>query len=127
MGGLPNGQSCGIPDHPGWCRLEVPASFVGLEGKSVSGMAFSIYGKEPTVTWDRSGKAPQVLQGMFPLPLSATSAVWRTVSNSYGYAFETNDLGPDNHGQPKVTFYAHPSQAAGTVPFYRFRRPGIPE
>ena len=117
----------GVPAAGNWYRLEVPAGFVGLEGKSVSGMAFSIYGKEPTVTWDRSGKAPQVFQGMFPLPLSSTSAVWRTVSNSYGYAFETNDLGPEDHGQAKVAFYAHSSQAAGTVPFYRFRQPNIPE
>jgi hypothetical protein len=38
-----------------WCRLEVPAAALGLEGKSVSGMSFSLYGGR--VTWDRAGKA----------------------------------------------------------------------
>src|SRR5258706_2043448 len=83
-------------------------------------MAFSVYGKEPTISWDRSGKASAL--ATTPLLLSATTAVWRTFSNKYGYAFETNDLGPADHIQPKITFYAHPNQAAGTVPFYRFRR-----
>ncbi len=110
----------GVPAAGSWYRLEVPASYVGLEAKSVSGMAFSVYGKEPTISWDRSGKASAL--ATTPLLLSATTAVWRTFSSTYGYAFETNDLGPADHSQPKITFYAHPNQAAGTVPFYRFRR-----
>jgi len=113
----------GLPPAGSWYRLEIPASYVGLEGKAVSGMAFSVYGKEPTIAWDRSGKASQLKAGTVPLPLSATTAVWRTVSNTYGYAFETNDLGPADHTQPKISFYAYPNQAAGTVPMYRFRRP----
>ena len=111
----------GVPTAGSWYRLEVPAGYVGLEGKSVSGMAFSVYGKEPTIAWDRSGKASALTTT--PLLLSATTGVWRTFGNTYGYAFETNDLGPADHAQPKITFYAHPNQAAGTVPFYRFRRP----
>jgi hypothetical protein len=88
-------------------------------------MAFSVYRNKdnPFVTWDRSGKSSQLTAGTVPLTLSATTAVWRTFSNTYGYAFETNDLGPVDHAQPKITFYAHPNQAAGTVPMYRFRRP----
>jgi uncharacterized repeat protein (TIGR01451 family) len=113
----------GLPPAGSWYRLEIPASYVGLEGKSVSGMAFSVYGKEPTIAWDRSGIASQLKAGTVPLPLSATTAVWRTISNTYGYAFETNDLGPADHTQPKISFYAYPNQAAGTVPMYRFRRP----
>jgi uncharacterized repeat protein (TIGR01451 family) len=111
----------GLPPAGSWYRLEVPAGYVGLEGKSVSGMAFSVYGKEPTIAWDRSGKASALTTT--PLLLSATTGVWRTFGNTYGYAYETNDLGPADHAQPKITFYAHPNQAAGTVPFYRFRRP----
>jgi uncharacterized repeat protein (TIGR01451 family) len=113
----------GLPPAGSWYRLEIPASYVGLEGKSVTGMAFSVYGKEPTIAWDRSGKSSQLTPGTMPLALSATTAVWRTFSNTYGYAFETNDLGPADHAQPKITFYAYPNQAAGTVPMYRFRRP----
>jgi uncharacterized repeat protein (TIGR01451 family) len=127
MGGLPkDGRSggCGIPNHPGWCRLEVPASYVGLEGKSVTGMAFSSFrnGKNPFVTWDRSGKSSQL--SSVPLPLSATTGVWRLFSAAYGYSFETNDQGsPEHVPQKKNAFYVHPNQAAGTVPMYRFRKP----
>lgn len=127
MGGLPkDGRSggCGIPDHPGWCRLEVPASYVGLEGKSVSGMAFSSFrnGKNPFVTWDRSGKSSQL--SSVPLPLSATTGVWRLFSAAYGYSFETNDQGsPEHIPQKKDVFFVYPNQAAGTVPMYRFRKP----
>ncbi len=35
-------------------RLEVPASAVGLEGKTVNGMAFSLY--DGRATWDKAGK-----------------------------------------------------------------------
>src|SRR5205807_736856 len=70
----------GVPAAGGWYRLEVPASYVGLEGKAVSGMAFSVYGKEPTITWDRSGKAPT--SPAVPLPLSATTAIWQTHSQA---------------------------------------------
>ncbi len=37
-----------------WVRLEVPASLVGLEGKSVDGMAFTLQGGR--ATWDYTGK-----------------------------------------------------------------------
>ncbi|HBB94851.1 MAG TPA: hypothetical protein DC054_05620 [Blastocatellia bacterium] len=119
MGGVPNAQSgdCGIPDHPGWCRLEVPASYVGLEGKSVTGMAFSIFGKEPTVTWDRSGKADHS-NNVF-LPLSATAAVY-SLRNKTLYAYDMNTRGVPNYPAEGIAFYAHPNQAARTVPFYRF-------
>lgn len=36
-------------------RLEVPASLVGLEGQTVSGMAFTLYNGR--ATWDRAGKS----------------------------------------------------------------------
>lgn len=116
----------GLPAIRGWYRLEVPASYVGLEGKTVNGMAFSVYRdkNDPFVTWDRSGKSPQLSSA--PLPLSATSGVWRLFSNTYGYAFETNDQGPPDHfPQKKDVFFVHPNQAPGTVPFYRFRRPNL--
>lgn len=107
----------GLPDSGGWYRLEVPASYVGLEGKNVSGMAFSLYGKEPTVTWDRSGKARDL--STIPLPLSATAEILKLSNGSNGFAFETADiLGVLNRNW----FFAHANQAAGTVPLYRFRR-----
>lgn len=38
-----------------WVQLVVPASAVGLEGHSVNGMAFSLYGGR--ATWDNAGKS----------------------------------------------------------------------
>src|SRR6266511_3268371 len=60
----------------------------------VSGMAFTLYGKEPTVTWDQSGKAATLTSGTVPAPLSATSSVWRLKSSNGFYAYDTNDQGP---------------------------------
>jgi uncharacterized repeat protein (TIGR01451 family) len=116
MGGLPPARS--------WYRLEVPASYVGLEGKAVSGMAFSVYreSKNPFVTWDRSGKAANISYRL--VPDSPTTGIFRLVNSDYGYAFETNDLAAQQHSVQKANvFFAYTSQAAGTMPMYRFRRP----
>jgi hypothetical protein len=43
-----------LPAAGQWVRLEVPASAVGLEGKSVSAMSFSTY--DGRVTFDKTGK-----------------------------------------------------------------------
>lgn len=46
-----------LPSAGQWVRLEVPASQVGLEGKTLNGMAFTLFGGR--ATWDRAGrKAP---------------------------------------------------------------------
>ena len=47
-----------IPAAGQWVRLEVPASALKLEGVTVSGMAFSLYGGR--VNWDNSGKSTPV-------------------------------------------------------------------
>jgi RHS repeat-associated protein len=44
-----------LPAAGGWVRLEVPASAVGLEGKTLNGMAFSLY--DGRANWDQAGKA----------------------------------------------------------------------
>jgi YD repeat-containing protein len=44
-----------LPSAGGWVRLEVPASQVALEGKTLNGMAFKQYNGR--VTWDRAGKS----------------------------------------------------------------------
>jgi hypothetical protein len=47
-----------LPVAGQWVRLEVPASSVGLEGSSLNGMAFTLYGGK---TWfDRAGKSGPV-------------------------------------------------------------------
>jgi hypothetical protein len=43
-----------LPPAGQWVRLEVPASAVGLEGRVVSGMAFTLF--DGRATWDYIGK-----------------------------------------------------------------------
>ena len=43
-----------LPPLGQWVRLEIPAALVELEGKTVSGMAFSLW--DGRATWDRAGK-----------------------------------------------------------------------
>ena len=43
-----------LPATGQWIRLEVPASAVGLEGKTLRGMAFTLYNGK--ATWDKAGK-----------------------------------------------------------------------
>ena len=45
-----------LPAAGQWIRLEVPASVVGLEGSTLNGMAFTLYGGQ--ATWDHAGKGP---------------------------------------------------------------------
>ncbi len=47
-----------LPAAGNWVRLEVPASLVGLEGHTLHGMAFSMWGGR--ATWDRAGKTSSV-------------------------------------------------------------------
>lgn len=43
-----------LPEVGKWVRLEVPAAAVGLEGRRITGMAFSLYGGR--ASWDAAGK-----------------------------------------------------------------------
>ncbi|MDB5349022.1 MAG: hypothetical protein JWN86_269 [Planctomycetota bacterium] len=45
-----------LPAAGGWAQLSVPAAAVGLEGRSVRGMAFTLYGGQ--ATWDDAGTLP---------------------------------------------------------------------
>jgi len=49
-----------LPPAGRWVRLEVPARLVGLEGRTLSGMAFTLFGGR--ATWDRAGKSAPVVQ-----------------------------------------------------------------
>jgi len=49
-------QSMGaLPAAGKWVRLEIPVAKVGLEGKTLDGMAFTLFGGK--ATWDCAGKA----------------------------------------------------------------------
>jgi hypothetical protein len=43
-----------LPEAGQWVRLEVPAAQVGLEGRTLNGMAYTLYGGR--ATWDYAGK-----------------------------------------------------------------------
>ncbi len=45
-----------LPPTGQWVRLEVPAKLVNLEGRTVSGIAFTLY--DGRATWDRAGLIP---------------------------------------------------------------------
>ncbi len=45
-----------LPATGTWVRLEVPASTLGLEGQSINGMAFTLFGGR--AAWDHAGKKP---------------------------------------------------------------------
>jgi len=56
-----------LPAAGGWARLEVDASAIGLEGKAVNGMAFTLYGGR--ANWDRAGKVG-LLYGAVSSPIN---------------------------------------------------------
>lgn len=63
-----------LPPTNRWVRLEVPVEMVGLEGRTVNGMAFTLYNGR--ATWDRAGKqlSPQGTPlGLTILPNSPAS------------------------------------------------------
>src|SRR5262245_53412953 len=77
-----------------WVQLTVPASLVGLEGKTVSGMAFSLYGGR--ATWDKAGTASLGTAAPKPaLSLGMNNGVpllsWNSTSGSvYQVRYKTN-------------------------------------
>ncbi len=68
-----------------WVRLEVEASAVGLEGKTLNGMAFTLYGGR--ASWDKAGKidtAAPVLSNIAAGGITSSGAtiIWNTNENS---------------------------------------------
>lgn len=118
----------GLPETGKWVRLEIPASYVGLEGKSVSGMAFGFYKQTDNaqILWGRSGKTE--IAGPVPVTLSAMTGVSQFFHKDFGYYYSPKDIPlHDADRRDGIKFYVHPNQAAGTVPFYRFKNVATPE
>src|SRR5262245_6513488 len=61
-----------LPQGGGWLKLVIPAHAVGLEGKTVNGMAFTQYGGR--VTWDQAGKGSASVDDLLSL-LSGTGVL----------------------------------------------------
>jgi hypothetical protein len=60
-----------LPPAGRWLRLEVPAALVGLEGRVVHGMAFTLW--DGRATWGRAGLiTPEPAPTLAPAALSPT-------------------------------------------------------
>ncbi|HEY1173672.1 MAG TPA: glycoside hydrolase family 9 protein [Verrucomicrobiae bacterium] len=92
-----------LPATGQWVRLEVPASAVGLEGRTVKGMAFAAYGGR--VTWDYAGKANGTV--VVPADMTApTVAISAPVNNATvsGAVVSVTATAADNIGVAGVQF-----------------------
>jgi subtilisin len=70
--GTPSGKYMGrLPQGGGWVKLVIPAYAVGLEGRTVSGMAFTQH--RGRVTWGPTGKGSASVDDLLNL-LSSTGA-----------------------------------------------------
>ena len=89
-----------LPSNGGWIRLEVAASLVGLEGTTVSGMAFTLYGGR--ATWDRAGKtAPQTGGSINNLPINVDPLRNRLLAVSGTMQYDAaGNLSYDNYTTP---------------------------
>src|ERR1041385_1685919 len=75
-----------LPATGRWVRLEVPASQVALEGRTVSGMAFSLYGGR--ASFDYAGKATVTVTNS-PVPNTNSPT---TLSNAVRSEEHTSEL-----------------------------------
>jgi len=62
-----------LPQDGGWVKLVIPARAVGLEGKTVNGMAFTQKGGR--VTWDQAGKESASVEDLLALLRNAGAPV----------------------------------------------------
>lgn len=108
-----------LPAAGQWVRLEVPAGLVGLGGRSLSGMAFTLFGGR--ATWDRAGKFAQQVSPTptpNPTPLSGDAvrfleqATWGPTTELVSYV-QSN--GFDNYLNEQ---FAAPASSYPTLPLY---------
>jgi hypothetical protein len=100
-----------LPATGQWVQLQVPANQVGLEGKIVSGMAFTLYGGK--ATWDAAGV----------LDPSVTNSTGSS-TNSSGSS-TNNTTGSTNATLPTVSVTARDGSAASSTPgVFTFTRSG---
>ncbi|MDQ2920650.1 MAG: hypothetical protein M3R52_03390, partial [Acidobacteriota bacterium] len=88
-----------LPPVGGWIRLEVPASQVGLEGMTINGMAFTLYGGR--ATWDRAGKVTHVSPTTSPTPMPTPTPIPPPVS--LGLVSSASTLASNLAGSSSIT------------------------
>jgi hypothetical protein len=94
-----------LPATDQWVRLQVPASAVGLEGHTLNGMAFTLFGGK--ATWDDAGKSArqctassitQQPQSQTIIPgASATLSVAVSGNGPFQYQFYQSPVGTYNN------------------------------
>ena len=125
FGGLTNRENWrymgGLPTFDKWVRLEIPANYLGLEGRYVTGMSFGFFKEDDNaqIVWGRAGKTS--ILSTAPAVLSPLARVWSYVHPTLGFYYQLKDvkLHSDDVQRPQH-FFAYPNQAAGTVPMYEY-------
>jgi hypothetical protein len=102
-----------LPPAAQWVRLAVPAAQVGLEGRTLNGMAFSLYGGR--ATWDYAWKTMAWVQDAVP----AGAALWNDGGDSWSWV--TSNPAPYSgataHQSALVSgFHQHYFTGASTLP-----------
>jgi hypothetical protein len=77
-----------LPQWGSWVKLVIPAHAVGLEGKTVNGMAFTQHGGR--VTWDQTGKGSASVDDLL------------TLLSSTGVSVTDTRPGADNRSVPRI-------------------------
>lgn len=89
-----------LPEAGRWVRLEVPAADVGLEGRVLNGMAFTMFGGR--AAWDRAGKTAAVTQTIWsddsmPAGSNTGGTTWSWVANhvsgNFGHQTHPSEVG----------------------------------
>ena len=90
----------GLPATGRWTLLQVPASLVGLEGSTVTGMSFSIV--DGSATWDYSGKVGA--GGIIPTPGSGSTSGGSggTITSTGGTGSTNTTVGTGSTGTTNV-------------------------
>jgi hypothetical protein len=111
-----------LPATGQWVLLQVPASQVALEGSSLSGMAFSLYGGR--ATWDYAGKASVALTNTPPTsggttnPPTTGGGTGTTVSNVVAWADDvlpTGATGTTDSNDPWTWVGSNPAAFHGSL------------
>jgi hypothetical protein len=78
-----------LPPIGRWMRLEVPAALVGLEGRELRGMAFSLW--DGKATWDRAGKIALQPTDMMASSLPAPALFFAGHAPDFSDALDTGE------------------------------------
>ena len=120
-------QACAcLPASGRWLLIGVPAASVGLEGKTVTGMAFTLYGGK--ATWDKAGKFTPTLSnvtkyyyfgGQRVAMRNSSGVAWLHGDHLGSASAATNDNGGTLISDLRYTPYGSPRNPSGNMPTNR--------